>query len=177
MNISISTRKTTVKDAFREKVGKKLKKFDRFFDDEANAAVLVTNERDRETVEITVTYNGMIFRAEKTASDRMEALETVTDVLFKQIVKNKSKLETRVRAKAFDGLNAEEISYSTTGDDSFEVVRLKKFPIHPMPLDEAILQMNMLGHTFFVFENAHTGDVNVVYRRNNGDYGLIEPIR
>jgi putative sigma-54 modulation protein len=177
MNISITARKTTVKDPFRERIAKKLKKFDRFFDDEAAAAVCVTNERDRETVEVTVNYNGMIFRAEKTAPSRMEALDSVTDILFKQIVKNKSKLETRVRAKAFENLGAEEAPAAASGEETFEVVRTKKFPIHPMALDEAILQMNMLGHTFFVFENANTGELNVVYRRNSGDYGLIEPIR
>jgi putative sigma-54 modulation protein len=107
----------------------------------------------------------------------MEALDSVADILFKQIVKNKSKLETRVRAKAFENLGAEEAPAAVSGEETFEVVRTKKFPIHPMALDEAILQMNMLGHTFFVFENANTGELNVVYRRNSGDYGLIEPIR
>ena len=97
-----------MKDSFREKVEKKLRKLDRFFDDEAKAVVTVTNERERETVEVTITYQGMIFRAEKTTADSSDSLDAVCDILFKQIVKNKSKLETKVRARAFEDLSPEE---------------------------------------------------------------------
>lgn len=173
MNITIKALKTTVKDSFKERVAKKLGKFDRFFDDEANAVVTVSAAaRDHETVEVTINYNGMIYRAEKTADDRNEALDAVIDVLFKQIVKNKSKLEPRVRAKAFDNLEPE------LGDiESYALVKRKRFPVRPMEVDEAILQMNMLGHAFFLFENAQSGELNVVYQRHGGDYGLIEPVR
>ena len=174
MNISITARKTTVKDSFREKVEKKLRKLDRFFDDEAKAVVIVTNERERETVEVTITYRGMIFRAEKTTADRSDSLDAVCDILFKQIVKNKSKLETKVRARAFEDLSPEE-----TGEQegAYNLVKHKKFPVHAMSADEAILQMNMLGHEFFLFENAETGELNIVYSRHGNSYGLIEPIR
>lgn len=174
MNISISARKTTVKDSFREKIEKKLKKLDRFFDEETNAFVVLTNERDRETIEVTITSRGMIFRAEKTTSDRSDSLDAVCDILFKQIVKNKSKLENRVREKAFDNIDSEELSIET--EDVFDVVKHKKFPVHAMNIEEAILQMNMLGHKFFLFENGETGELNIVYSRHGNSYGLIEPI-
>ena len=148
-----------MKDSFREKVEKKLRKLDRFFDDEAKAVVTVTNERERETVEVTITYQGMIFRAEKTTADRSDSLDAVCDILFKQIVKNKSKLETKVRARAFEDLSPEE-----TGEQegAYNLVKHKKFPVHAMSADEAILQMNMLGHEFFLFENADKGvDVGI----------------
>ena len=174
MNISITARKTTVKDSFREKVEKKLKKFDRFFDDEAKAVVTVTNERERETVEMTITYRGMIFRAEKTTADRSDSLDAVCDLLFKQIVKNKSKLESRFRARAFEDLAPEE---AAEPEAAYNLVKHKKFPVHAMAVDEAILQMNMLGHEFFLFENADSGELNIVYRRHGDSYGLIEPIR
>ncbi|MEG2174320.1 MAG: ribosome-associated translation inhibitor RaiA [Oscillospiraceae bacterium] len=174
MNISITARKTTIKDSFRERVSKKMAKFDRFFDDQANAIVTVTNERDRETVEMTINYNGMIFRAEKTTADRVDSLDAVVDVIFQQIIKNKSKLASRVRATAFDDLDEADFGAETP---AYELVKRKKFPVYPMEVEEAILQMNMLGHEFFMFENAHSGEINVVYRRHSGTYGLIEPIR
>lgn len=176
MNINITARKTTVKDSFKEKVEKKLSKFDRFFGDTADATVTVTNEKNRETVEITIRYNSLIFRAEKTTDDRSDSLDCVTDLLFKQIVKNKSKLVDRVKAKAFEGIVADEETPSVDST-AYNIVKHKKFPVRPMNVEEAVLQMNMLGHEFFMFENPDTGSINVVYRRNNGDYGLLEPVR
>ena len=172
MNITITARKTTVRDSFKERVEKKLAKFDRFFDEDANAIVKVTNEKDRETVEITIQSQGMIFRSEKTTSDRMDSLEAVTDALFTQIVKNKNKLVKKLRDSAFDSLAPEEL-HPEEGD--YQVIRSKKFSMKPMSVDEAILQMNMLEHEFYVFRNDDTHEINVVYKRNTGDYGLIEP--
>ena len=168
------SRKTTVKDSFKEKVEKKLAKLDRFFDDAAVATVTVSNEKNRETVEITIRYNSLIFRSEKTSGDRNESLDCVVDILFKQIVKNKSKLESRVKAKAFDGISSEKDFVS---EGNYNIIKHKKFPVRPMEIEEAVLQMNMLDHEFFMFENPETGIINVVYRRNNGDYGLLEPVR
>ena len=175
MNISITARKTTIKDSFRDKVEKKLKKFDRFFDDGAKAVVVVTNERDRDTVEVTITSNGMIFRSEKTTPDRSDSLEVVCDILFKQIVKNKSKLVNRMREKAFEDIDAADLPGEV--EHAFSIVKHKKFPVHAMSVEEAILQMNMLGHQFYVFENGETGKINVVYSRHDNSYGLIEPIQ
>ncbi len=171
MNITITARKTSVKDSFRERVEKKLSKLDRFFDESANAIVTITNERDRETVEVTVQSAGMFFRAEKTTSDRIDSLEAVVDSLFKQIVKNKTKLEKRLRDTAFDPSYHDDVI-----EDHYKVVKTKKFAVKPMDVEEAILQMNMLEHEFFMFRNVDNGDVNVVYKRKNGDYGLIEPL-
>ncbi len=171
MYITITARKTSVKDSFRERVEKKLSKFDRFFDDDAKAVVTVTNESGRETVEITVQSQGMVFRAEKTTPDRFDSLEAVTDSLFRQIVRNKNKLEKRLKSDAFDPMFHDE----SVGDEEYKVVRVKKFPIKPMAVDEAILQMNMIGHEFYMFRNSENSEINVVYRRHNGDYGLIEP--
>ena len=175
MKVNITARKTTIKDSFKEKIEKKLQKFDRFFDDVASANVIVSNERERETVEITINYNGMIFRSEKTTADRADSLDAVCDILFKQIVKNKSKLVSRVRDKAFDDLAAED--FGTEPEAVYNVVKHKKFPVNAMSVEEAILQMNMLGHEFFIFENVESGEINVVYSRHGSSYGLIEPVR
>ena len=171
MHIVITARKTTVKDSFKERVEKKLAKFDRFFDD-ASAIVVVTNERDRETVEITIQSMGMFFRAEKTTGDRIDSLESVTGSLMKQIIRNKSKLQKRLRSNAFVEPVADEPAYE---EENVHVVKVKTFPVKPMTEEEAILQMNLLGHTFFMFRNADSGEINVVYSRRSGDYGLLVP--
>ena len=171
MNIVITARKTTVKDSFKERVEKKLAKFDRFFDD-ASATVVVTNERDRETVEITIQSMGMFFRAEKTTGDRIDSLESVTDSLMKQIIRNKSKLQKKFRSPAFVEPVADEPLYE---EENAHVAKVKTFPVKPMTVEEAILQMNLLGHTFFMFRNADSGEIYVVYSRRNGDYGLLVP--
>ncbi len=170
MNISITARKTIVKDQFKEKVEKKLAKLDRFFDSEANALVVVTNERGRETVEVSIDYNGVVFRAEKTTDDRADSLEAVVDLLFKQIVKHKSKLGARMRKSAFEGITAD----TDTDESEFHIIKSKSFVVAPMDIQEAILRMNLVGHEFFMFQNSQTGEMNVVYRRKNGDYGVIE---
>ena len=103
-----------------------------------------------------------------------DSLDAVCDILFKQIVKNKSKLVSRVRDKAFDDLAVDEI-YEPAA--AFDVVKHKKFPVHAMSVEEAILQMKLLGHSFFVFENADSGEINIVYSRHGESYGVIEPIR
>ena len=172
MNITITSRKTTVKDSFRERVNKKLSKLDRFFDDTAEAVVTVTNEGERETVEITVRAGGMFFRAEKTTGDRLDSLEAVVDSLVKQIVKNKNKLEQRLKSSAFSGADAMPEAL----EEEYSVVRTKRFPVKPMSVEEAILQMNMLGHSFFMFRDDETGEICVVYRRKGDSYGLIEPV-
>ncbi len=170
MNITISSRSTAVRDEFRERVGKKLHKLDRFFEDEAKAVVKVTNEGGRETVEVTINSRGMLFRSEKTTDDRMDSLEAAVDAITKQIIKNKTKLEKKFHSGTFQQSFDEDIS-----SDEYGVTRVKKFPVKPMNVQEAILEMNMLGHSFFMFRNEETGEINVVYRRDSADYGLLEP--
>ncbi|WP_312643708.1 ribosome hibernation-promoting factor, HPF/YfiA family [Hydrogenoanaerobacterium sp.] len=172
MNITITARKTTVRDSFKERCEKKLGKLDRFFSDDAKATVVVTNEHERETVEVTIQSQGMFFRCEKTTADRLDSLDAVVDSLFRQIVKNKQKLGKRVRDEAF---TSSEVDLLEQDVAEYHVVKIKKFPMKPMAIDEAILQMNMLGHEFYMFRNCEDNEINVVYKRNNGDYGLIEP--
>lgn len=116
----------------------------------------------------------MIYRAERTTGDLLESLDTVIDVLFKQIVKNKSKLEKRLRTDAFVAPD-ENYLYDVEDDDGYNIVKNKRFSVKHMTVDEAILQMNMLGHEFFMFRNGDTDEMCVVYRRKDGNYGLLEP--
>ncbi len=175
MNITITARKTSVRDSFRERIEKKLAKLDRFFDENANAIVTVTNEGDRETVEVTIQARGMFYRAEKTTSDRFDSLEAVVDSLFRQIVKNKDRLGKRLRENAFDPQYLEAGEENESPEGTYHVERVKRFALRPMSVEEAILQMNLVGHEFFVFLNAESNETNVVYKRHNGTYGVLEP--
>ena len=170
MKITVIGRKCTPRDSFKEHAQKKLQKIDRFFGDSATAKVTATVEKTSQTVEITVMNEGMIFRAQAKAENMNEALDNCVDLLIRQIRKNKTKLEKRLRTGAFD-------DYAPVEDEEpeFQLVRTKTIPIKPQSVDEAILQMNMLGHKFYMFRNASDGNVAVVYRRDDGGYGLIEP--
>lgn len=173
MKITITGRKVPISPSFTERTEKKLTKLDKFFASDSLAEVTVTQERNLKRVEITIRSNGMLFRAEEASAEANEAVDKLVDILFRQIRRNKTKLEKRLRADAFKG----ETFADGVGSDeeTFRVVRSKKFPVKPMDVEEAILQMNMLGHQFYMFRNMHTNEINVVYARKDGNYGLLEP--
>ena len=179
MKITITGRKVNLRDSFKELVYKKLAKFNRFFGDDAEANVTVTLEKNRQTVEITIRSRNMIYRAEETSLEMEEALDKAIDHLQRQIRKNKTKLDKRLKdsttdvAADFSALEAE--AEDVEEEREFQIVRSKKHPVRPMNIDEAILEMNMSGHDFYMFRNDFTGAINVVYRRDDGNYGLIEP--
>lgn len=182
MKITITGRKVNLRDNFKELAKKKLSRFDRIFDEDADANVVVTLEKNRQTVEITIKQRGMIYRAESTALEMNDALDDVMGALGRQIRKNKTKLAKKVHSGAIDQyLNdfpepepAEEEAEGEA-EPEYRVVRTKHFFVKPLSVDEAILQMNMLDHQFFMFRNEGSGEINVVYRRKDGDYGLLEP--
>ena len=151
---------------------KKLAKFDRIFDQDAEATVTVTVERNRQTVEITIRQRGAIFRAENTAMDMNEALDHCVSALGRQMRRNKTRLE---KAKKVDPGMEFADSYYDEPEEELQVVRTKRFAVKVMGPEEAIMQMNMLDHEFFMFRDDVSGEINVVYRRKNGDYGLLVP--
>ena len=180
MLVKTTGRKVTLKQSFVDMVEKRMKKFDKFFDDDAEAKVTVTVEKDRQTAEVTVKSKGFFFRAERTAQDMETAFSDAADLLVKQIVRNKEKLGARVKHNAIDDyvmsdLSAEEPDEKESPSDTFEIAREKRFHVERMTVDEAILQMNMLGHSFFLFKDIDTGELNVVYRRHDEAYGLLIP--
>ena len=172
MTVTVVGRKCTPRDSFKERCEKKLAKIDRFFGDAATAKVTATVEKTSQTVEITVYNNGMIFRAQQKAENMNDALDKAVDMLVRQIRKNKTRLEKKLRDGAFDDFAAEEPVYE---EESFDLVRTKNIIIKPQSVEEAILQMNMLGHRFYMFRNSVSGNIAVVYCREDGGYGLIEP--
>ncbi|MGI5855210.1 MAG: ribosome hibernation-promoting factor, HPF/YfiA family [Candidatus Merdivicinus sp.] len=171
MNTAYVARKVTLTDSFKERAEQKLKKLDKFFDD-VKAQVTVSTQKEQASVELTVWANGMIFRAEAQDADKLDALDEAIENLIRRIRKNKTRLQKKVKESAFE-VPAESVAEEV----DYDVIRTKEVPLRPMSLDEAILQMNMLGHSFFMFLNGETGDVNVVYRRNADGYGVIVPQR
>lgn len=172
MKITVIGRKCTPRDSFKERIAKKMEKVGKFFGDEAEAKVTATVEKTTQVVEITVFNSGMIFRAEEDAPTLNEALDRCVDSLVRQMRKNKTKIEKKLRGGAFEYFEATE---PVEEELDFELVRTKPVNLRPQSVDEAILQMNMLGHRFYMFLNAATGVINVVYCRNGGGYGLLEP--
>lgn len=172
MKVTMTGRKCSLRPSFVERTETKLSKLDKFFESDAKADVTVTSERSLMRVEITIRYNGMVFRAEEAAEDPNEAVDRLMDILLRQIRKNKTRLEKRLRIHAFDDVPA---GGEADDEDEFHVVKSKSFPVKPLDVEEAILQMNLIGHQFYMFRNGETGEINVVYRRRDGHYGLLEP--
>lgn len=173
MKVNYTARKVNLRDNFKERVEKKLKKFENIFSENATVNVVVTLNKNNQTVEITIKDNSMIYRAEKTQPEMNDAVDKCIEVLKRQLRKNKAKLEKKLRAGSIDDL-FEEVPVDVV-EEEFELVRTKHIPIKPISVEEAILQMNMVGHKFYMFTNAQTNQINVVYLRDDGAYGLLEP--
>ena len=172
MKILIYGKKMTVRDSLKEAVEKKLRKFDKFFGEDTEAFVTCKARKGVKILEITVNYGGTTFRCEEESDTFLSALDRAIEGLERQIRKNKTRLEKRMKSGAFVIEEEDDDEYVEEGE--FEI-RVKTFSMRPMTVEEAILQMNLLGHEFFVFTDADTGLISVVYKRKAGSYGLITP--
>jgi putative sigma-54 modulation protein len=173
--MTVTSKKVQVGQSFTDYADKKLsKKLNRFFGENAEAKLTISALRDLVIVELTVKHKSLIFRAEHKASDKNEALDACVDKIIRQIRKNKTKVEKHLHSAAFaetddaDSVDVQEQDYS--------VLRTKKFILTPMTVDEAILQMSLLGHSFFMFKNGETGQVNLVYKLDDGGHSVIEAV-
>jgi len=171
MTFNFTGRQVVVTDDFRELAEKKISKLEKIFAEDATVQVKLAKKRSFEVVEVTINSGGTLFRSEQADSTYASALDKVLAAIDRQIRKHKTKLEKKLRSGAID-LPRDEGVEEQEGDFN---VRTKSFDMKPMNAEEAILQMNMLGHNFFVYEDDKTGKVNVVYARADGDYGLILP--
>jgi len=176
MKFIVSGKNFEVTEALKDKITKKLSKLDKFFRKETEAQVTLSVERNRHIMEVTITFDGIVMRAEVENDDMYSCVDKVIDILEGQIRKYKTKLEKKLREGAFKPENFDNTE-TVDQEQQFNIVRVKKFPIKPMNVEEAVLQMNLLGHEFFMFTNAETMESNVVYKRKDGGYGLIEPER
>jgi putative sigma-54 modulation protein len=176
MKVTIIGRKVNLRDNFKALAAKKLSRFDRIFDEDAEAKVVVTLEKKRQTVEITIRSHGLICRAEATGAEMNDALDEVIDALGSQIRKNKKRLDKQIHCAALDQSFPEPADEEEEQDgQEYDVVRTKHFSVKPMSVEEAVLQMKLLDHQFFMFRNQASGEINVVYQRKAGNYGLLEP--
>ena len=172
MNITIVGRKCTPRENFKERAEEKLRKVEKFFGPDATAKITATVEKNQKICEITLAKKSMIFRAQERSDDLEDALDMCVDSLVRQIRKNKTRIEKKLRDVSFDDILA---AMDVDEEENLDVVRTKTVVLKPETVDEAILQMNLIGHMFYMFRNAETDNVCVVYRRNDGGYGLIEP--
>lgn len=171
MNISIIGRQMTVSDDLKLQVERKLARFDKFFPEGADATVTFSRLREKECLELTISYKGMLLRSEEKELTFLNALDECVEIIDGQIRKNKTRLEKRMKS----GMTIPDDGDDIEEEGEFNI-RTKAFPMRPMSPEEAILQMNLLGHSFFMFSNAETGDICVVYKRRDNDYGMITPV-
>lgn len=172
MKLTITAKKMQISQNFTDYAEERINsKLGKFFGDDADAKIVLTEQKNQIILELTVKYNSMIYRAERSAIDKNDALDDAIDKIIRQIRKNKTKIEKRLKDTAFKEAFAEPVSEQ----NDYEIIKHKKFKMRPMDIEEAILQMNMLGHSFFMFTNAATGEINVVYKRTEGNYAVLEP--
>ncbi len=171
MKLTLTGRHMQLTDDLKLLFEKKLSKLDKYFRDDASANIVLSRKHGNECLELTITSSGTLFRAEEDADTFQTALDSAMDSIERQIRKNKTRLAKRLR-------EGTEIR-SAAGDEPEEegtIIRTKVFPMKPMTAEEAILQMNLLEHDFYVFRNVDaSGDLQVLYRRSDGNYGLIVP--
>jgi putative sigma-54 modulation protein len=174
MKFIVTGKNIDLTEALKEKAMKKVGKLEKFFNVNTEAHITMSVQKNRQIVEVTIPFKGGLLRAQEENGDMYASIDKVVDSLEGQIRRNKTKIEKKYHES---GLKFGSFDFEEHEDEvnDFMVVRSKKFSIKPMTVEEAILQMNMLGHAFFMFSNSDTMESNVVYRRKDGNYGLIEP--
>ena len=178
MRITITGKNIEVSEYLSDLITKKVSKLDKYFPENTEVHVAMAVERNRHIMEVTIPYDGGLIRGEEVTGDMYASIDNVLAKLEKQIMRHRTRLEKNLRAGAFKALDPVYMdSFDSVSEEERKVVRVKRFSIKPMDVDEAILQMELLGHSFYVFENADDGKINVLYQRKDGNYGLITPER
>ena len=176
MKIKIFGKNIEVTEGIKGAVEEKLGKLDKYFAEETKADVTLSVNRNGQKVEVTIPVKGGIIRAEEVSEDMYASIDMVEETIERQLVKYKNKLVDKKKSYRDNFTNDYiEADYEDEDEDVVKIVRTKSFGIKPMDAEEACIQMELLGHNFFVFLNAETDEVNVVYKRKGGTFGLIEP--
>ncbi|MGL5150202.1 MAG: ribosome hibernation-promoting factor, HPF/YfiA family [Clostridium sp.] len=176
MKVTVMAKNIELTPALKEMVEKKILKLERYFENKVEARAMLSVQRNRQIVEVTIPFNGVILRVEEATEDMYKSIDLVEEKIERQIRKQRTKLSRKKHA----GLKMNEFENILFKDeyseeDDGKVVKTKTFSVKPMSVDEAILQMELLGHNFFVYQDADTNNVSVMYKRKDGDYGLLEP--
>ena len=173
MNYIISGKNIDVTEGLKQAIYDKLGRLEKFFAEDTNAQVTLSVEKERQKIEVTIPMKGHIIRAEQVSDDMYVSIDMVAEIIERQVVRYKKKLiDQNQDAVYFQERFIEEEDYE---DDEIQIIRSKRFAVKPMYPEDACVQMELLGHSFYVFRNAETNEVNVVYKRKGSTYGLIEP--
>ena len=173
MNIIISGKNLAVSDSLRTAIEDKLSKLERYFKPETEVIVTLSVEKERQKIEVTIPVKGGIIRSEQSSNDMYVSIDLVEEVIERQLRKYKNKIVDRQQAAS--NFQQEFLDKEYEENEEIKIIRSKKFDIKPMYPEDACVEMELLGHSFFVFCNAETDQVNVVYKRKGNTYGLIEP--
>ena len=177
MKMTYAGKNIEVTDALRDITEKKLGKLDKYFEKDIEGTTTFSTEKNRKIIEVTINLPGTIIRAEESTDDMYASIDKAVDVLERQIRKYKTKLQKRYKdGNTIRFENVLPMNDKNEEEDAPKLVRTKRFGLKPMQYEEAVLQMELLGHNFFVFRDADTEDTNVVYKRKDGNYGLIVPV-
>lgn len=174
MRFVITASKTNVTPATQEMVEKKLRKLEKYFDPDTEANVKLRLEKNVRIAEITIAEQGTVLRAEERSGDMTASVDSAVEKLEKQLLRHRKRLKRRLKGSVFTAISTPEED-DAAPETPVEVVRVKHFAVKPQDIEEAILQMDLLDHDFYVFRNAETQQVNVLYRRKDGKLGLIDP--
>lgn len=172
MKYTISGKNINITDGLKSAAIDKISKLERYFDADTEAIITLSVEKDRQKIEVTIPVKGNIIRAEQVSNDMYTSIDLVEETIERQLKKYKNKI---IDSKQSAGFTPEYIQEDYDDADEIKIVKSKRFGIKPMDPEEACLQMELLGHSFYVFCNSQTDEVNVVYKRKNGTFGLIEP--
>lgn len=173
MRFTITGKNIEVTEGLRSAIEEKIGKLDKYFSNETEAMVTLSVEKERQKIEVTIPVKGNIIRAEEVSNDMYVSIDLVEEIIERQLKKYKNKIVESKQAAA--DFNRQYVDNDYDEEPEIKIVRSKKFGIKPMDPEEACIQMELLGHNFYVFSNSETDEVNVVYKRKNGTYGLIEP--
>lgn len=172
MKVNVHARNIKLTEALKETAEKKVLKLEKYFIDDVEAKVTLSVQKNRHIVEVVIPFNGICIRAEEVTEDMYKSIDLVEEKLERQIIKHKTKLKrdeySSIRYPSV------EIEKAPKEDES-KIVKVKKFDLKPMNEEEAVLQMELIGHGFFVYRDGETNEIKVVYKRKDGHYGLIEP--
>ena len=174
MNYIISGKNIDVTEGLKQAVYDKLGRLEKFFNEDTNAQVTFSVEKERQKIEVTIPMKGHIIRAEQVSDDMYVSIDMVVEIIERQVTRYKKRIVDQEQDAAFFQNQFLEEEDDSEGDD-ISIIRSKRFALKPMYPEDACVQMDLLGHNFYVFRNAETDEVNVVYKRKGNTYGLIEP--
>ncbi len=173
MNYIISGKNIEVTDGLKTAIYDKLGRLEKYFTDDTDVQITFSVEKERQKIEVTIPMKGHIIRAEQASEDMYVSIDMVEEVIERQITRYKKKILDKEQNSAY--IQSDFFDVDDEDDEEVKIIRSKKFAVKPMYPEDACIQMELLGHNFFVFRNAETDEVNVVYKRKGNTYGLIEP--